>query len=96
MKTEIRSLKREGGQGVTKMHIIENLLFMSGEICCVNICLQEFSFIINSFGGAADSTPSVVGFPMYILFPTVRQFQRNLNNYAYKQDMRSENPCNFN
>lgn len=60
MKTEIRSLKREGGQGVTKMHIIENLLFMSGEICCVNICLQEFSFIINSFGGAADSTPSVV------------------------------------
>lgn len=33
---------------------------------------------------------------MYILFPTVRQFQRNLNNYVYKQYMRSENPCNFN
>lgn len=41
MKTEIRSLKTETGQGVTKMHIIENLLFMSGEICSVNICLQS-------------------------------------------------------
>lgn len=55
MKTEIRSLKRETGQGVNKMNITEYLLFMSGEICSVNICLQEFSFIINSFGGAADS-----------------------------------------